>query len=48
MSNDIRNGNLAVYETSRQFFCNLVTSKGEVIEKVLPTLSIGMNEGWKG
>ena len=30
------------------FFCNLVKSKGELIEKVLPTLSNDMDEGWKG
>ena len=29
-------------------FCNLVTSRGELIEKVLPTLSYDMDEGWKG
>ena len=28
-------------------FCNLVTSKGELIVKVLSTLSNDMDEGWK-
>ena len=27
-------------------FCNIVTSKGELIENVLPTLSNDMDEGW--
>ena len=30
------------------YFFNLVTFKGELIEEVLPTLSNGMDEGWKG
>jgi len=29
------------------FFFNLETSKEELIEKVLPTLSNDMDEGWK-
>ena len=33
MSIDIGNGKLPVDETSRQLFCNLVKSKGELIEK---------------
>jgi hypothetical protein len=45
MSIDIGNGKLQVDETSRQFFCNLITSKGELIEKVLPTLSNDMGKG---
>jgi len=42
---DIGNGNLPVDETSRQFFCNLVTPKGELIEKMLPNLNNDMDEG---
>ena len=30
------------------FFCNLVTSKVELIEKVIPTLSNDLGETWKG
>jgi len=48
MSIDIGNGKLLVNETLRQFFCNLVTSKGDLTEKVLPTLSNNMDKGWKG
>ena len=29
------------------FFCIVVTSKGELTEKVLPTLSNDVDEGWK-
>ena len=47
MSIDIGNGKLHVNATSRQFFCNLVTSKGQLIEKVVSTLSNDMNEDWK-
>ena len=47
MSIDIGNGKLPVDETSRQFVCNLVTSKGELIEKVLHILSNDTGEGWK-
>jgi hypothetical protein len=48
VSINIENGKLPVDETSIQFFFNLVTSIGELIEKVLPTLSNDMDEGWKG
>jgi hypothetical protein len=48
VSIDTANGKLPVDETSRQFFCNLVTSKGELIEKVLPTLSNNMDEVGRG
>jgi hypothetical protein len=47
LSIDVGNGKLLVDKTSRQFFV-IVTSKGELIEKVLPTLSNDMDEGWKG
>ena len=47
MSIDIGNEKLPVDETSRQFFCNLITLKGEQIKKELPTLSNNMDEGWK-
>ena len=32
---------------AKTIFCNLVTSKGEKIKKVLPTLSNDMDKGWK-
>jgi hypothetical protein len=47
VSIDIENGRLPVDETSRQLFCNLVASYGELIEKVLPTFRYDMDEGWK-
>jgi hypothetical protein len=48
VSIDIGNGKLPVDETSRQLFCNLVTSKGELIKNILPTISNDMDESWKG
>ena len=39
---------MPVNETSRQFFCNLVTSKGELIEKVLPILNNDIDKDWEG
>jgi hypothetical protein len=38
---DFGNGKLSVDETSRQFFCNLVTSKRE-----LPLATIRTRVGW--
>jgi len=48
VSIDIGNGKLPVDETPRKFFYNLVTSKRELIEKELPTLSNDMDKDWKG
>jgi hypothetical protein len=47
VSIDIGNGKLPVDETSGQFFA-IVTSKGELVEKVLPTLSNDIDGGLKG
>ena len=45
MSIDIANGKLPVVETSRQIFCNFVTSKGELIEEVLPIAMVWARVG---
>jgi hypothetical protein len=45
MSIDIGNGKLPVYVISRHFFCNFVTSKGELIEKILPLAMVWARVG---
>ena len=43
---DIRNAKLPADETSRQYFCNFVTSKGEMIEKYYVPLAMAW--AWAG
>ena len=47
VSIDIGNRKLLMIHQDNFFFCNLVTLKGELIEKVLPTLNNDIDEGWK-